>query len=281
MKYMTKEWYEKMQKTGFHLLLKVSKEAEAFSEDYFKKLYQSEEKAWLQLQEDVSKVKFEDIFPDEFHAENIDGTPLELSEFEEAKKAYFEMREQSRLDFINNPAFDPEQEKKNFKQALRYNVQNLKRSLPEEILKKVADIRVLALNRASADVKKEISLFCKANKKAVEMAIKAYWKEHRKNFKNHEPAFAEDFHFHDCKVTSCRKRGSDILITLDNSGGFTDINQIVLKDCSILKQDAPLHGAWWLYEEIYKSDNGYEIHVLLQKTKLIDFIVTVSNITYK
>lgn len=47
MKYMSKEWYETMQKTDFHLLLRVSKKAGMFSEDYFKKLYKSEEKARL------------------------------------------------------------------------------------------------------------------------------------------------------------------------------------------------------------------------------------------
>lgn len=55
-----------MQKTSFYLSLRVSKEAGVFSEDYFKKFYKSEEKAWLRLQEDASKVQFEDIYPEEF-----------------------------------------------------------------------------------------------------------------------------------------------------------------------------------------------------------------------
>jgi len=278
---MTKEWYETMQKTSFHLLLKVSKKAETFSEDYFKKLYKSEEKAWLQLHEDASKVKFEDIFPEEFHFVNIDGTPLDSSEYEEAKRKYFEMREQARLNFMNIPAFDPEREKENFKQTFLINVERLKKSLPDKILQKVADIRVLALNRASANVKKEITAYCKANKKAAEKAMKTYWKEYKKNFKDNEPAFTEKFNFHDCKIISCRKRGNDVVITLDNSGGFTDVKQIIFKNCSILKQDAPLHGAIWLYDEIYKSGSGYEIHVLLLKKKLIDFIVTTADVKYK
>ena len=61
MKYMTKDWYETMQKTDLHLLLKVSKKAAVFSEDYFKELYKREEKKWLQLQSEVSEVQFEDI----------------------------------------------------------------------------------------------------------------------------------------------------------------------------------------------------------------------------
>ena len=48
----------------------------------------------------------------------------------------------------------------------------------------------------------------------------------------------------------------------------------------ILKQDKPLKNAWWLYDEIYKSDNGFEIHVLLQNKELIDFTVNVTDVEY-
>jgi len=278
---MTKEWYETMQNTSFHLPLRVSKKAGMFSEDYFKKLYKSEEKAWLRLREDISKVQFEDIYPDEFQAEYADGRPLEPSEFEEDKKEYFEMREKARLNFVNTPAFDPEQEKKNFKQALQHNVKHLERNLPGEILQEIADIRVLALNHASADIKKEITAYCKENEKAVESATNAYGNEYKNSFKNGKLAFAENFNFHDCKVISCRNKGKDTVLILDNSGGFTTISQIIFKNCSILKQDIHLHGAWWLYDEIYKTDDGYEIHVLLKKNELIDFIVTVTDVEYK
>jgi len=282
MKYMTKEWYETMQKTSFHLLLKVSKKAESFSAEYFKKLYAKEEAAWLKLQEDVSNVKFEDIFPEEFYMENVDGSPVDPDEYEEAKKSYFNMREQALLNYDEvRPVFDPEQEKKNFKQALRYNTKHLKSKLPNEILQKVADIRVLALNYASSDVKKEIAAFCKANDKSGKDAMKSYWKECRKTFKHDEPSFLDDFNFHDCKVISYRKKGMDLILTLDSSGGFTNVNQIIFKDCNVLKQDSSLHGAWWLYDEIYKSDKGYEIHVLLQSKQLIDFIVNAADVVYK
>ncbi len=281
MKYMTKEWYNTMQKTSFHLLLKTSKQAESFSEDYFKQLYKKEEAAWLQLQEDVSNVKFEDVFPEEFYMEKVDGTPIDAEEFEEAKKSYFEMREQARINYENNPTiFDAEQERKTFKQSLRYNTKHLKTNLPENILQKVADIRVLALNRASAEVKKEITAFCKENDKSGKDAMKAYWKDYNKTFKRRKPDFAENFNFHDCKIVSYRKKGSDLLIGLDNSGGFTGINQIIFKNCDIIKQDKSLRGAWWLYDEIYKTDNGYQIHVLLQNKELIDFTVNVKDVEF-
>ena len=132
MKYMTKDWYEMMQKTDLHLLLKVSKKAEVFSEDYFKELYNREEKKWLKFQKEVSEVKFEDLYPEEFYAEYADGSPLEEPVFEEAKKAYLEQREQARLNYNRFPPFDPERERKNFRQSFRNNIRVLKEKLPED-----------------------------------------------------------------------------------------------------------------------------------------------------
>lgn len=159
-----------------------------------------------------------------------------------------------------------------------HRIKRLKKDLPDNILQKIADIRVLALDRACADIKKDITAYCEANKKAVESAMNEYRKENNKSFNGVRPAFADNLDFHDCKVVSCRKNGKSTILSLDNSGGFTTISKIIFKDCSILKQDAPLHGAWWLYEEIYKAEYGYEIHVLLKRAKLIDFIITATDV---
>ncbi len=253
MKYMTKEWYETMQKTDLYLLLKVSKKAEAFSEEYFRELYRREEKNRLKLQKDVSEVKFEDIYPEEFNAEYADGSPLEESEFEMAKKAYFEQREQARIHFGKLPSFDPDRERKKFRQLFRYDIKRLKNCLPESILMKVADIRVLALNYVSREVKQEITQFCKQNEKSTRAAMTAYQKQYRKQFKTVVPAFTEDLNLHDCVVLSCRRAGNDVVMSLDNSGGFTSISTIRMKNCNVIKQDVPLHGARCLYEEIYKA----------------------------
>lgn len=281
MKYLTKEWYETMQKTDLHLLLKVSKTAEAFSEEYFRELYKREEKNWLKLQKDVSEVKFEDIYPEDYHAAYPDGTPLEESLLEEARKSYFEQREQARLKFNNRPEFNIEEKKKRFKQSFRYNLKRLKNSLPESILLKVADIRVLALNYASREVKQEITQFCKQNEKSTRAAMAAYQKQYRKQFKTGAPAFVEELNLHDCMVLSCRRAGNDVVMVLDNSGGFTNISTIRIKNCVVIKQDAPLHGAWCLYEEIYKAGESFEIHFLLDKNKLIDYIIVADDLEYQ
>lgn len=282
MKYMTKEWYETMQKSDLHLLLRVSARAEAFSEDYYRELYRREEKKWLKLQKEVSEVRFDDIFGGEFEDVFVDASELlNEAEIEQAKQEYNATRERARTYFENQPPFDPEEERKNFRRSMLDNMKILKKKLPEEILRKVADLRVLALNYASAEVKREITKYCKQNEKQVRLAMDAYHKQYQKQFQSKVPAFAEELSLHDCEVLSCRKKGRDVLLTLDHSGGFTIISKIRMKNCKLIKQDAPLHGACCLYEEIYKVGERYEIHFLLLKKQLIDYIVSVDDLEYE
>ena len=46
---------------------------------------------------------------------------------------------------------------------------------------------------------------------------------------------------------------------------FPEIKAIRFRDAEILKQEEPLENTWWLYDEIWKTDRGYEIHALLWK----------------
>ena len=191
-----------------------------------------------------------------------------------------EQREQARLDFLNRPPFDPDLQRKNFRQSFRNLIKVLKEKLPENIINKVADIRVLALGYASSEVKKEIIEYCKENEKKTRLAVNSYKKQFKKQFGINAPAFAMKLNLHDCTVQSCRRVGKDVLLTLDNSLSFTNISKIRLKNCEVIKQDSRLYGAWCLYEEIYKVRNRFEIHFLMHKKGLIDFIVLVDDLEF-
>ena len=282
MKYLTKEWYDITQRAALNTMYKTSKKAETFSEEYFEMLYKREEKKWLKLQKEVSELTFDDIYPEEFYIEEDDDFPLDGVELEEAKKAYFEEREAARADFEEAPPFDPELEKENFRAFNQSTVDELKEYLPEEILRKVADIRVLALGYATAEVKRDIKEYRKKQLSIVTSAMKEYEKEYKRQFRSGSPSFAEELELHDCLVVSCRKKGKNVVMTLDNSSGFTDIREVKFKNCTVIKQDARLRGAWMLYKEIYKAGKRYEIHLLLQKDEqLIDYIVEADDVELK
>ena len=56
MKYLTKKWYESLQKINMNLLIEIAKEAETFSEEYYKKVYQEEERRWIELQNTIKSI---------------------------------------------------------------------------------------------------------------------------------------------------------------------------------------------------------------------------------
>lgn len=236
MKYLTKKWYESLQKINMNLLIEIAKEAETFSEEYYKKVYQEEERRWIELQNTIKSINSKDVNKD----------------------------------------------KESFKHIQEQIIKKLENNVPDYILKKVADIRVLALGKASSIVKKELDKYCKKQKVIVEKAMKEY-KRYNNNLRKYENTFIRNFDFHDCKIKSCEKQEKDLIITLDTTNNcLVDIKQIIFKNYDIIKEEDNICQSVWLYNEVYIKDNGYEIHILLEniKGKLIDFIVGTDDVIY-
>ena len=61
MKYFTKEWYEMCQNSNWHLNMSVSKNAEEFSEEYYKDLYTRRRRAFVKEQKEVAEVLGEEF----------------------------------------------------------------------------------------------------------------------------------------------------------------------------------------------------------------------------
>ena len=61
MKYFTKEWYEACQNSNWHLNMSVSKNAEEFSEEYYKDLYTRRRRAFVKEQKEVAEVLGEEF----------------------------------------------------------------------------------------------------------------------------------------------------------------------------------------------------------------------------
>ena len=61
MKYFTKEWYELCQNGSWHLNMSVSKNAEEFSEEYYRDLYTRRRRAFVKEQKEVAEVLGEEF----------------------------------------------------------------------------------------------------------------------------------------------------------------------------------------------------------------------------
>ncbi|WP_342601126.1 DUF4085 family protein [Psychrobacillus sp. FSL H8-0483] len=252
MKYFTKEWYELCQRTSFHLPLEEEKKAETFSEDYFQQLYNNELNSWITLQEEIALILKTN------ETANIDEN-TNYEPFNRDKAI-----EQFHLSFINNQEY-------------------LKKELSEPILNQIADIRVYALYKASRNVINAVTQFCEKNEKDVTMTSKDY----RRYINGASASLGEEiiknFSFHDCTIIKSVKNERSLKLLLDNTGGFTNIDEVIFENVTIIQQDGLLQGSWWLYEEIYKSNDKYEFRVLLQNITmgLIEFIISADQILFK
>jgi hypothetical protein len=251
MKYFTKEWYELSQKTSFHLLLEEEKQAETFSEEYFQQLYYTELNSWLHLQEEVASLMKNETVNIENH-----------TEYE---------------------PYNKHKASQQFHEGFLYNQELLKNALPETIVIQIADIRVFALNRATSSVIKAVTEFCEDNERSVNTTGENYIRYLEEASHTLDKEVVEEFGFHDCIVIKAVKNDRSLTLFLDNRGGFTDIDEVTLENFHIIKQDDVLIDSWWLYEEIYKVNDKYEFHVLLQnkKMELVDFIISADHVSFK
>jgi len=97
------------------------------------------------------------------------------------------------------------------------------------------------------------------------------WKEYNEKYqatKHLLPINAVQIHeksLHDAKVKEFEVPAKDTLIlTLDCSGGFHYFSDIRLTFSGVTELRIPekWKGAWWLYNEIYATDRGFELNVL-------------------
>ncbi|OED31780.1 hypothetical protein BHE17_04725 [Planococcus maritimus] len=70
---------------------------------------------------------------------------------------------------------------------------------------------------------------------------------------------------HDAVVRSVERPSEDrLVLTLDCSGGFHYFTDVRFTFEGVTYSDVPgdFKGAWWLYDEIYKTQDGFELHTL-------------------
>lgn len=87
----------------------------------------------------------------------------------------------------------------------------------------------------------------------------------------------EAFGFHDCRITDFIV-DNDIIMRLNTQGGFTDQNKITFVSSEIIKDDKFMVGSVWLYQELYRTEHGYEAHMLFVGDELSELIIHCKDI---
>ena len=273
MKYLTKEWY--YGNKNICLDLEVDTKAEKLSEEYYKELYNAKLNEFLEEEKEVSGMDYEPETWEDIQIMDDEGNIISArevmseEEFEALRQQLLE-EEQNQQDVEIEP-YDEEASTNDFLEMHQDEIEELKENLPKEILDEVADIRVLALGVATEKVKDLVDKYSQECEMKFEKPFNEYNK-HWYSIADKVPAhIKENYNFHDCAILKMTKCGNDIVFELDNSGGFTNINKITYKDAVILENNF-VGGCYWIYDEMYLCDKGYEFHIAVDGENGYDYI---------
>ena len=143
-------------------------------------------------------------------------------------------------------------------------VKRMEAALPLKIRAEVADMRVLALDIATTDVRKKLKAWCEENKKEMEAVRKQYLEEYCPSVKDAVgEEIQKEFSFHDSRITGMELGADKLAFKMEPV--FSDVKKVVFKNYKILEQDGYMIGADWLYQEVHPAEGGNEYHGLLWK----------------
>jgi len=281
-KYWTKEWYAMCQKTGLHFGLIVHEAAKVLDEAIFQALNKEKEYEFIQMQREIYNV-------DPRAWLKQDGTNMVLlnkiindEDIEEKDVMIYRMSEEEKnrihqliAEYDARPPFDEEGIKQAFQEQLDWKINYSAKQLPSELLAKIADIRVYALGYCTEEVLEQLMHQSEEIERVINEATEAALKELQMQHIPEE--ISSKLNFHDCTVIGI-EASNNLVITLNTSGGFTENNRITFTKPNILLKEDGIIGKHWLYNELYRTDEGYELHVLFGGAHLAELIISCSSI---
>lgn len=282
MKYLTKEWYDLCQRTSLHFDMRAHKGTGVRDDQLFKRLYNRKYEKYSRLQRELYDV-------DPRFMLGLDGTvgiPLDKlfndEEVKEADTIVYEMsaEEKARIqqkieEFDARPPFDEEKCRADFAIHHEWMCKETANRLPEEFVSRIADIRVFALGYCTREVLNELKRLSRQNNERVTSILEQY--RQAQQAEDIPELIRSRFGFHDCRVTELIS-GSPSVMRLDTEGGFTSYNKITFEGAQMIKQDEHITGCHWLYEELYRTDSGYEAHILFHGGQLKELIIRCTDI---
>jgi hypothetical protein len=282
MRYLTKEWYNLCQMTGLHFGMISHKGTYQKDEDLYIRLKKRKEKEYLKMEREIY-----DFDPREML--EIDGSLfvsadkfITVEDIHDEDTVVYHMTEEEK-DHINKlieeydsrEPFDIDKYKMEFNKRQDIIQSENTNNLPSSLYSQIADPRIFALGYCTKEILIQLKGISKENETKVKEVLDEYTKAQKKEMVPKQ--LRERFGFHDCKVKGC-EFNQDIAFYLDTNGGFTDNNKITFKDAKIINQEKPLEGSYWLYEELYMIQGGYEANMLFAGEDIHELTISCKDI---
>lgn len=203
---------------------------------------------------------------------------LYLQLYRKKEKEYIE-NQRELYDSDPHCLLDEEKYKKEF---LQIQTEFIK--MKEELLKEfglmqcVADVRIFALGYCTKKVLEQLKIISKKNREKVEQISEACCNAAK--LEKIPESLRQNFGFHDCKVTDMVV-GKDIIIQLDTEGEYATFDTVTFVNGKVRKQDDSILEKRWIYDELYKTEQGYEAHMLFDCLGLSELTIECDDILFE
>lgn len=282
MKYYTKKWYELMQSFGYSEGIKTI-EDKKYGEEEIKQIcereYDKQLKEFIKEEEEVYNeppVNYYELIGDEdFNYKDVIIVNEEnnyVYEPKSKKEAIMLMEEEYKTELINyknRPKFNEYAIKKDFEEMYRNLLKNSKEYFPDFVSQNV-DVRFLALRLMPKSIYNKLTEYENNNRKEYEKIEKLAEKE--LNNQNIPEDILKLFcGLHDSIIQKIVKDKNNIVLLVETEEGKTiklkfEKGQFTENELEeyLKKENNDDIYCYWLYHELYKTDNKYELHILVE-----------------
>lgn len=270
MKYFTKEFYTLLLLSYANMSVKKSKSAEQINENFYNRVYEKTYAVFESVSRSLDWYRdtTNDIDKLDKYLFEPNITEEERLRREEIKNLYKRLHKNKKVYPFDEKLCKAQFEERNRKFIELYSM------LPQEILSKIADIRVFALGYASAEVKKLLRPFCANLRKTIkEVQNKAYYEtDEAESFLNKELGFNE---YQDFLLLGIEEKCGDIYLkSVNNKCLIVKNGKIIEGDGkTIHSYDKDVPNCPWsriIAAELHRTDDKFEAHFLVDNNSEIE-----------
>lgn len=298
MKYYTKEWYALMQKQHYTSGLMVIPDKEYTDKEikvFFDHDLQVEIENDRRIHDTPPSIDWaeellalEHFRPDIFLFETEDGELFHPETPEIARENLEKDFRRQMEQFESRVSFDPKDTIDCFKECYRMMMRHGWKGYPAWVRESV-DKRLIALHRIPESAYNRLVAEEEANKKAFDQMMEEASTALKEQ--NIPEEIRDLFRFHDANVLSIQKVCRDVEIILRDGGfigGDTPYCRLIFKNVSRFEREKGLiirtkqeeggeycSNVIYLYDELYRTENGYEVHMLLTGRKDLRYLTVV------
>lgn len=302
MHYLTKEWYQLAKMTEEHFALAELQDAAVKSEALFETLYKHAEKTAVEWARRVYDSDPRDLFIEPEYEVGNDQASSRRKKRKRAREdeepiSWGELAFIFELvrEFDERPPFDAEAERNKFAEQYKQKLETILHELPPEILARIADPRVYALGYSTQEVYFLVKKWSDENRRIVSETKEAMQAAMRNQAIPR--TLRRQFNLRNCRITQQRWEGvgaaalakdasstpgtkklvHNLILELDCSDAEERVDRVIFRDAEILTDEGVV-GLDWLRDELYRTENGYEVHILCGESPLAELILRCRDI---